>query len=56
MSMLKAVEGISRNGQLDRPERGSDASQAADLRHRLALFAEDWDRPEMDAYDDLPPR
>jgi len=56
MSMLKAVEGISRNGQVDLTERGIDASQAADLRHRLALFAEDWDRPEMDAYDDLPPR
>ena len=26
--------------------------QAADLRTRLATFAEDWDRPEMDVYDD----
>jgi len=23
---------------------------------RLARFAEDWDRPEMAAYDELPPR
>ena len=38
------------------PERGIDARHAADLRHRLAAFAEDWDRPEMAAYDDLPPR
>lgn len=30
--------------------------QAADLRRRLAQFAEDWDRPEMAAYDELPPR
>ena len=37
-------------------ERGIDESQAADLRRRLALFAEDWDRPEMTAYDELPPR
>lgn len=37
-------------------ERGIDESQAADLRHRLARFAEDWDRPEMGAYDELPPR
>jgi hypothetical protein len=37
-------------------ERGIDESQAADLRRRLASFAEDWDRPEMDAYDELPPR
>jgi hypothetical protein len=36
--------------------RGSDASQAADLRHRLAPFAEDWDRPKMNAYDELPPQ
>jgi hypothetical protein len=34
---------------------GIDEFQAADLRHRLATFAEDWDRPEMSAYDELPP-
>ena len=33
-----------------------DELQAADLRHRLAAFAEDWDRPEMDIYDELPSR
>ena len=32
-------------------ERGVDVDQAADLRHRLATFADDWQRPEMDAYD-----
>ena len=32
--------------------RGIDPSQAADLRARLARFEEDWDSPEMDAYDD----
>jgi len=37
-------------------ERGIDESQAADLRRRLAAFAEDWNCPEMAAYDDLPPR
>jgi hypothetical protein len=36
-------------------ERGIDEPQAADLRRRLALFAEDRDRPEMIAYDELPP-
>ena len=41
---------------VDLRERGIDESQAADLRHRLALFAEDWDRPEMAAYDELPAR
>jgi hypothetical protein len=34
-------------------ERGIDEQQAANLRHRLAAFAEDWDRPEMAIYDDL---
>jgi hypothetical protein len=31
-----------------------DQAQAANLRRRLAQFAEDWDRPEM-AADELPP-
>ena len=43
-------------GAVDLSQRGIDASQAADLRRRLASFAEDWDRPEMNAYDELPPR
>jgi hypothetical protein len=41
---------------VDLRERGIDESQAADLRQRLIPFAEDWDRPEMAAYDELPPR
>lgn len=32
--------------------RGIDEAQAADLRARLTTFAEDWDRPEMDIYND----
>jgi hypothetical protein len=43
-------------GPVDLRERGIDEAQAADLRRRLAPFAEDWDRPDMAAYDDLPPR
>ena len=43
-------------GPVDLGQRGIDESQAADLRRRLAPFAEDWDRPEMAAYDDLAPR
>jgi hypothetical protein len=46
-----------RSGEpVDLRERGVDESQAADLRHRLTAFGEDWDRPEMAAYDELPPR
>jgi hypothetical protein len=40
----------------DLQERGISEHQAADLRRRLAAFAEDWNRPEMNAYDELPPR
>jgi hypothetical protein len=38
---------------VDLAERGVGSEQAADLRHRLTTFAEDWRRPEMDAYDAL---
>jgi hypothetical protein len=41
---------------VDLRDRGLDEPQAADVRRRLAPFAEDWDRPEMSAYDELPPR
>jgi hypothetical protein len=36
--------------------RGIDETQAADLRTRLQTFAEDWNRPEADIYDEDPPR
>jgi len=41
---------------VDLRTRSIDERQAADLRHRLAGFSEDWDRPEMAAYDELPSR
>jgi hypothetical protein len=41
---------------IDLRERAIDEDRAADLRRRLASFTEDWDRPEMAVYDDLPPR
>jgi hypothetical protein len=41
---------------VDLRARGIDENQAADLRRRLAPFFEDWDRPEMAVYDELPPR
>ena len=37
---------------IDLRGRGIDEAQAADLRGRLAAFAEEWDSPEMDVYDD----
>lgn len=41
---------------VDLRQRGIDETQAANLRRRSAPFAEDWDRPDMAAYDELPPR
>ncbi len=38
---------------IDLLDRGIDESTAASLRARLESFAEDWDRPEMGAYDAL---
>jgi hypothetical protein len=38
---------------VDLKARGINEAQAADLRARLQTFADDWDRPEMDAYDAL---
>ena len=36
---------------IDLRARGIDEAQAADLRARLATFAEDWNSSEMDIYD-----
>jgi hypothetical protein len=38
---------------VDLRDRGFDEAEAADLRGRLAAFADDWERPEMDDYDAL---
>ena len=38
--------------EIDLKSRGITREQAADLRARLACFVEDWDSPEMRAYDD----
>jgi uncharacterized UPF0146 family protein len=37
---------------VDLRERGIDEAQAAELRARLAAFADDWESPEMDIYND----
>ena len=43
---------LSSRSTIKLQSRGINASQAADLRSRLSTFAEDWNRPEMDIYDD----
>ena len=41
-----------KSGPIDLRKRGIDESQAVDLRARLSTFAEEWDSPEMNIYDD----
>ena len=43
---------VTANGKIDLAARGMDKNQAASLRAQLQSFAEDWDRPEMDVYDE----
>ena len=38
------------SGLVDLPSRGISQAQAEDLRVRLGAFAEEWDSPEMDLY------
>lgn len=76
--MLKAVEGIYRQGKIELLEtppdvkearvvvtflpvegtidlraRGIGEAEAVELRSCWGTAAEDWDRPEMDVYNDL---
>ena len=44
---------LSTPGSVDLPSRGIEQEQAANLRARLQSFAEDWERPDMAAYDAL---
>lgn len=44
---------LSNHRVIDLRARGIGEEQAAGLRARLKTFAEDWERPEMDAYDAL---
>ena len=39
------------SGSIDLQGRGISVAQASDLRARLANFAEEWNAPEMDIYD-----
>lgn len=47
---------LPRPNGIDLRARGVDETQAADLRARLKTFADDWNRPEADIYDEDPPR
>ena len=44
---------LSDEKSIDLGARGISTTQAADLRARLKTIAPDWDRPEMNVYDEL---
>ncbi len=45
---------VDEHGQeVDLQKQGIGLENAVDLRNRLKCFAVDWERPEMDAYDNL---
>jgi hypothetical protein len=41
------------DGPIDLRARGIDEKQAAELRWGFGAAADDWDRPEMDVYNEL---
>jgi hypothetical protein len=47
---------LPKSNGIDLGARGVDQNQAGDLLARLKTFAEDWNRPEADIYDEDPPR
>jgi hypothetical protein len=47
---------LPQSNGIDLGALGIDEKHAADLRARLKTFAEDWNRPEADIYDEDPPR
>jgi len=44
---------VTGGGAVNLKKKGFSRSKAADLRARLKSFSQDWNRPEMDAYDTL---
>jgi len=44
---------LNDDGEVNLQERGIDQTQAAELRSRLRSIADDWERPEMDVYDEI---
>jgi hypothetical protein len=53
--VLEAIEEkISREkGRVKLAERGINEAEASNQRNAFAAFTEDWEAPEMDAYDKL---
>ena len=46
------IDPVEESSPVNLAARGIDERQAADIRHRLGAFSDDWDRPEARAYDE----
>ena len=44
---------LPKRGPIDLRAIGMSEAEAAELRWRLQAFAEEWERPDMDVYDEL---
>jgi hypothetical protein len=61
IELLEAAPAVSQarvivtflEGSIDLRARGITPEQTSDLRARLKAFEQDWQRPDMDAYDSL---
>jgi hypothetical protein len=42
-----------RKGEIDLAARGITREQAAEMRHRVISFEEDWNAPGIEVYDEL---
>ena len=49
----KIRQANNKTSESDLRTRGISLEAAAEQRHALATFAEDWDHPGMEAYDQL---
>lgn len=47
------TKGKERRGEINLAARGITPQQAAEMRHRVISFEEDWNAPGMEVYDDL---
>jgi len=47
------TNGKERRGEINLAARGITPQQAAEMRHRVISFEEDWNAPGMEVYDEL---
>ena len=53
LRMSRVIVTFLPSKEVDLRARGISEAEAADIRWRMGAIGEDWDRPEMDVYDEL---